>query len=242
MPSPPTVVHLKQSFLTTETRLLSQPLSPSRAWLNTNTAHDEGLPPKAVDDALFKLNQRLQQHTRRVYAPQATRHVAEQIDALYWNAALAASESRDGDDDDDILKIGSDLVDTKTITALPPSWSTVSSSQAEEFPLEAARYIDAVAELQALDARREGARARVVRLQRMKGLLAPFEDAAETVQENLVTRNGEVEAEMQRMRMLLARVGGRVGQLKEGQQGAGEEGEGGIDEEGRKVGLLLDRF
>ena len=58
----------------------------------------------------------------------------------------------------------------------------------------------------------------------MKGLLAPFEEAAETVQENLVTRNGEVEAEMQRMRMLLARVGGRVGQLKEGQQGGGEEG------------------
>lgn len=93
-----------------------------------------------------------------------------------------------------------------------------------------------------LDARREEARARVVRLQRMKGLLAPFEDAAETVQENLVTRNGEVEAEMQRMRMLLARVGGRVGQLKEGQQGEGrEEGDARVDEEG-KVGLLLERF
>lgn len=106
--APPTVVHLKQSFLTTQTRLLSQPLAPSRDWLTTNTTHDGGLPPKAVDDALFKLNQRLQQHTRRVYAPQATRHVAEQIDALYWNAALAASESRD-DDDDEALKIGSDL-------------------------------------------------------------------------------------------------------------------------------------
>lgn len=77
----------------------------------------------------------------------------------------------------------------------------------------------------------------------MKGLLAPFEDAAETVQENLVTRNGEVEAEMQRMRMLLARVGGRVGQLKGGQQGEGrEEGGGGLTEEGTKVELLLERF
>lgn len=112
--APPTVVHLKQSFLTTQTRLLSQPLAPSRDWLTTNTTHDEGLPPKAVDDALFKLNQRLQQHTRRVYAPQATRHVAEQIDALYWNAALAASESRD-DDDDEALRLGSDLG-----TAPPP--------------------------------------------------------------------------------------------------------------------------
>ncbi|KAK1831578.1 kinetochore Sim4 complex subunit Fta4 [Podospora conica] len=242
-PTPPTVVHLKQSFLTTQTRLLSQPLAPSRAWLTTNDAHDDALPPKAVDDALFKLNQRLQQHTRRVYAPQATRHVAEQIDALYWNAALAATESRD-DDDDAVLNTTSDFVDTKIITALPPSWTTVSAAQADEFPAEAKRYADAVAELQALDARREEARARVVRLQRMKGLLEPFEEAAETVQGNLVTRNGEVEAEMQRMRMLLARVGGRVGQLKEGQRGGGKEVEGmEVDvDEGGKVGLLLERF
>lgn len=33
------------------------------------------------------------------------------------------------------------------------------------------------------------------------------------VQENLVTRNGELEKELERMRMLLVRVGGRVGTL-----------------------------
>ncbi len=66
----------------------------------------------------------------------------------------------------------------------------------------------------------------------MAALLAPFEPShtnnddddtthsattsharTTTVQENLVTRNGEVERELERMRLLLARVAGRVAQL-----------------------------
>jgi hypothetical protein len=106
----PTVLSLKQSFLTAQTRLLSQPLTPTRAWHNTNTntntnnaneSNEEttpALPPKAVDDALFKLNHRLQQHARRAYAPQATRHVAEQIEQLYWNAAEEAQRGEEGEE------------------------------------------------------------------------------------------------------------------------------------------------
>ena len=118
-PAPPTVVTLKQDFLSAQTRLLSQPLGPSRAWRTANENHEEGLPEKAVDDALFKLNHRLQQHARRVYPPNATRHVAEQIDQLYWNAAVAAKEGRAGDSGDDdgnddgaaaeALNVGADL-------------------------------------------------------------------------------------------------------------------------------------
>ena len=120
-PAPPTVVSLKQTFLTTQTRQLSQPLAPTRAWHSTNpnntnntTAEDQPLPEKALADALFKLNHRLRQHVRRVYAPQATRHVAEQIDQLYWNAAEAAT-SHDHDDNNsdtdaaEALTLGADL-------------------------------------------------------------------------------------------------------------------------------------
>lgn len=117
-PTPPTVVSLKQSFLTAQTRLLSQPLTPTRAWHSNNnnndpSSEDSALPEKAVDDALFKLNHRLQQHSRRVYAPQATRHVAEQIDQLYWNAAEAATQrDRDSDEEGESvegLNLGADL-------------------------------------------------------------------------------------------------------------------------------------
>ena len=115
----------------------------------------------------------------------------------------------------------------------------------EALPLEATRYAETVAQLQALDGKREEVRAHVARLERMKALMAPFEDVAGSVQDSLVTRNGPVELELQKMRMLLARVGGRVGQLKE--QGSGKDGEEmdvDMDEgdEEKKVGLLLDSF
>ncbi len=148
------------------------------------------------------------------------------------------------------------LVDQSIITSLPPDWDTVSPQQAEAYPLEARRYADLVAQLQDLASQRSEAAARVARLQRMRDLLAPFGDI-ESVQENLVTRNSEVEAELQRMRMLLARVGGRVSQLKDqrAETGSGSASRNNnedddqddvmIDveaEEQRKVGQLLENF
>ena len=92
-PKPPqTVLAQKSNFLIQQTRLLSQPIAPSRAWRMANDEADDRLAEKAVDDALFRLNHLLQQHSRRVHAPQATRHVAEQIDRLYWDDAERSIE------------------------------------------------------------------------------------------------------------------------------------------------------
>lgn len=82
-PAPPTIPALKTSFLNAQTNLLAQPLAPSRAWLAANDASDARIPPRELDFNLASLNQALAQHCRRVYAPQAARHVAEQINALY---------------------------------------------------------------------------------------------------------------------------------------------------------------
>ncbi|KAK4122343.1 hypothetical protein N657DRAFT_664928 [Parathielavia appendiculata] len=292
-PDPPTVLSLKQSFLTAQTRLLSQPVTPTRAWHSNNNNNNENvLPEKAIDDALFKLNHRLQQHSRRVYAPQATRHVAEQIDRLYWNAAEAATSAGrghgEGDEEDDdetaeALNLGADLADPSVIATLPLQWNPSSSSSN---PLEAKRYAELAAKLHALAERKQHASARVARLRRMQALLEPFSPSTslpssssaaaaapattadddggglDGVQENLVTRNGAVEAELHRMRMLLARVGARVGKLKEQGSGRGIGGDGGesdgagrlvlerqggevedveMDEQ-RKLGLLLEMF
>jgi hypothetical protein len=162
------------------------------------------------------------------------------------------------------------------IATLPLEWDHPAEAAAQ--PAEARRYAELAAELHALAERKREAAARVARLRQIQALLAPFSPSSsrdrdggeeeeeeeagglKSVQENLVTRNGEIEAELSRMRVLLARVGGRVSQLKEqaGGRGAGDSdssagslfserggGAGVVDVEmdaQRKVGMLLERF
>lgn len=74
----------------------------------------------------------------------------------------------------------------------------------------------------------------------MQALLRPFEA---NVQENLVTRNGEIEKELERMRVLLVRVAGRVGQLPDKESDDADEVMEDLDElERRKVDSLLSGF
>lgn len=113
--------------------------------------------------------------------------------------------------------------DPATVASLPPAWE--SDREAGARPMEARRYEELVSRVQALAAREQEARARVRRLRRVREMLAPFGGGGGGVQENLVTRDGEVERELERMRMLLARVGGKVARLREG--GGGGEGEHG---------------
>lgn len=278
-PPAPTILTLKQNFITTQTRLLSQPLQPSRAWRRSNeaAANDEdsaAVSERAVDDALFRLNHTLQQHSRRVYVAQATRQIAEQVDKLYLSFGErhhAAVGDDDADDDDDAWRnVGADYADASVISSLPPAWE--SEREAAAYPLEAERYAELAGRLRGLAARRDEARARVERLRRMRALLAPFSSGSSTtddgagageedssfgpsggVQENLVTRDGEVEKELERMRMLLVRVGDKVARLKEREAGRDDDddsdlfGDGDamvVDdvevEERRKVEGLLD--
>jgi hypothetical protein len=101
MAAPPTILSHKATFLNAQTLQLSQQLAPSGAWrassAATAAASDSApLPERVIDDAIHRLNQTLQQHARRVYAPQATRHVAEQIEALFLDAGSAQTD-RDAD-------------------------------------------------------------------------------------------------------------------------------------------------
>lgn len=278
-PPAPTILTLKQNFITTQTRLLSQPLQPSRAWRRANeaAANDEdsaAVSERAVDDALFRLNHTLQQHSRRVYVAQATRQIAEQVDKLYlsFGERHHAAVGDDEDDDDAWRNVGADYADASVISSLPPAWE--SEREAAAYPLEAERYAELAGRLRGLAARRDEARARVERLRRMRALLAPFGGSSSSsstdgggtgagedssfgpsggVQENLVTRDGEVEKELERMRMLLVRVGDKVARLKEKEAGRDDDddsdlfGDGDamvVDdvevEERRKVEGLLD--
>lgn len=79
----------------------------------------------------------------------------------------------------------------------------------------------------------------------MDRLLRPFRGAAGSsvapLQQNLVTRNGDIEQELERMRMLLVRVAGRVAQLPDRPAAASAETVPDLDEAERdKVRQVLD--
>lgn len=235
---PPTILHLKQTFLTNQTRLLSQPLVPSHSWRSNNANPERPLPEKAVDEALFRLNQTLSQHSRRVHPPQAIRHIAEQLDALYWTTISSGS-------DDATLTVGHNLSSPEAIDDLPEKWPV--DAEVERSPSEAARYEELVSRLKGLSERRREMEGELARLKGMRELMEPFEGGTEGVQDNLLTRGGEVERELERMRILLARVGGRVGHLLERREEDGSDRGGGVVEEveveeRRKVEEMVRKF
>ncbi|KAJ4247182.1 hypothetical protein NW762_013321 [Fusarium torreyae] len=206
--SAPTIPALKQSFLTNQTTLLAQPLAPSRSWQATNDASDEAIPDRVVQDVLLNLNHTIQQHCRRVYAPQASRNIAEQINSVYTQDA----ERKVGGPADTEGGIGRelDLTEEEAIQALPVSWH--SEKEISDHPMEAKRYSDAVRQLSDLNEQRKQLREQVARLKRLQSVVEPLQttDNGVGIQENLLTRNGPVEKELERMRLLLVRVGGRV--------------------------------
>ncbi|KAI1455608.1 kinetochore Sim4 complex subunit Fta4 [Annulohypoxylon moriforme] len=300
--APPTILAHKSSFLTAQTLQLSQSLSPSAAWRASNAQVAEGgLPDRLVDEVLYRANHALLQHARRVYAPQASRHVAEQIEALYLEAAERAvrgngtgvgggGEEEDGDEAREkgdegarFLRVGADFASDDIIAALPSTWDLHSATQAAAHPAEANRYADLASTLTSLAAQRKEASSRLERLRRMRGLLAPLTsfpgstsipppsssfsastygapptstsasgagggidemDGIDKVQPNLVTREGELEKELERMRMLLVRVAARVAQLPDAEPDTSEDAvmEDLEAVERGKVKRLLDEF
>lgn len=116
--SAPTIPSLKQSFLINQTTLLAQPLTPSHSWQATNDASDEAIPDRVVQDVLHSLNHTIQQHCRRVYAPQASRNIAEQIDSVYTQDA----ERKLGGPADTEGGIGRELDLSEFLSFLSFSW------------------------------------------------------------------------------------------------------------------------
>ena len=100
-----TIIDLKLSFLRPQILALSAPLRVPPTYKPFNTT---GAPirARAIDDALYQLNERIKEHTKMVYSSQAQRHVAEQIDALYW---MAGERSLDGKVEEGRLVEGVDL-------------------------------------------------------------------------------------------------------------------------------------
>ena len=181
------------------------------------------------------MNTKLKEHNRSVYSAPSQRHVAEQIDALYWK--VVSENDMQADQDSVIVTKDTDLTQPeyvpivsvqyisralltpyRNIQSLPEDYSDLhihpdTSSNFSES--KATRYKDLYDRLASLAKQRDQQQQRLERYKQLQTLLEPFTNAQENVQPNLVTRDGELGKELERMRILLARVTGRVSEMKD---------------------------
>ncbi|CAG9951751.1 unnamed protein product [Clonostachys rosea f. rosea IK726] len=220
-PPPPTITQLKERFISRQIHLLSSPVDVSTTFRTANNRADKPLEPRLLEAAVAYVDNTVQEHCRRIFVPQATRAVSEQINDSYTKEAERKLQ-REQDDEDGVGK-ELDLSDPEVIESLPSTWS--SEKEANKQPAEAKRYSDGVQSLTDLNAQRKEVKLRVERLRRLKALIAPLrtQDGGAGVQENLATRNGALEKELERTRMLLLRVAGRVERLSDSGEGPGRE-------------------
>jgi hypothetical protein len=84
MDPPPTILGLKLAFINEQIQSLSKPLRVPASYRPLNP--ESGLREKSINTALARLNDSIRKHSKLVYSAQARRHIAEQIDTLYWQA------------------------------------------------------------------------------------------------------------------------------------------------------------
>jgi hypothetical protein len=122
------------------------------------------------------------------------------------------------------------------IEQLPEDWSAEVEAEGAE---QAARYKELQTKLAELNGKRKAARERLEQYRAAKKLLAPFEGEEAGLQDNLLTRNGEIEMELERMRMLMLRVERGLQGLDEGQHVGDDEMAIDVEEEGEKKILAV---
>lgn len=92
--------------------------------------------------------------------------------------------------------------------------------------------------LVALDNRRQEKQKQLAQYKQLEDLLEPFKNPQENIQPNLLTRDAELVRELDKMRMLVARVAGRVNSSRVIRTDDGSEMIPSTDSEERLAALL----
>ncbi|KAJ5727871.1 hypothetical protein N7493_005691 [Penicillium malachiteum] len=154
------------------------------------------LPLHSRSDAkTLTANAAAKQHNRIVYSSQAIHHVAHQIASLYWTAVSYEVQSQAG----------------------------FAKGVEKTTDLSKHIYRHLRERLASLDQQRQRRQRRLDQLRHLHRLLEPFGNPQTDIQPNLVTRDGDLAQELERMRMLVARVGGRISQQEPRERVQGEE-------------------
>ncbi|KAK9337056.1 hypothetical protein LIPSTDRAFT_229590 [Lipomyces starkeyi NRRL Y-11557] len=220
------VYDAKRAFVDSQARIFAVPLRPSVRWLrqHPNAAQSPALERvlrqrelsgsnivgSDANKLLLAVHTIQRRHVRQVYSSQALQHVALQIDGLHRNrkttaiaplvVVAAVSEQQA------VLRGEAELSEPESIEALPEFWPEAS---AEDSALTE-KYSVLRDQLFALSSALVSASRRRAHATELYSLVSLFRDPAQTVQPNLVARDGTIEDELTRMRVLLARLASRL--------------------------------
>lgn len=230
MPSETSLHAHKRAFLTTQIRCLGAPLILPSTEIT--------LPASTLDKILTDADKKIKAHNLRVFGVQSQSHVAEQIDTLYQDDVLSGGlPSRKAET---CVRRQVDFTDSKDgITNLPESWSdallevgdrtrkkrridrdhedeTASIDQEDENVGEEAELYDQLhARLSTQIEHRDQLRLKLVQIKKLLQLLEPFDDPKADIQPNLTTKdNTELETELSKMRILMAKLGSTLQRQK----------------------------
>ncbi|CAG8090373.1 unnamed protein product [Penicillium olsonii] len=230
MDSNRSIFELKSAFLRAQVRIFAESLDLPGDWRNyAPQTEEEHLSDKVIEDVLHKA---AKQHNRVVYSSQAIHHVAQQITSLYWSSV--SQEARSQATFARGIDKTTDLSRQMNITNLPVDLESLEASEEDH-----ASYRQLREQLTALDMRRQQRQRRLDQLQHVQRLLEPFEGPQKDIQPNLITKDGELVQELDKMRMLVARVGGRIAQQK-GSIGLPENTDYSLPGSDRRLAELMD--
>lgn len=151
------------------------------------------------------VDDKIKHHHRTVFSPQSQRHIAEQIETLYWNKATA--EEARAETDTVGIRRDADLTETTTIDGLPEDYAELHLHRGYSVPDEdASEYQELRGRLLEMSQKRDELKRRVAQYQQLQKALDPLQDPVANIQPNLVSRDGELSQELDRMRVLMARV------------------------------------
>lgn len=208
------ITAIKANFIRSQVRHLSAPLEPfpQHQPLSVDDSDNTRLSDKATRDIVQKVNDRIRQHNRRVYSAQSQRHVAEQIETLHWNQV--GSDEERAELDTVAIRRDAPLTQSDTVGSLPENYLDLHLHPDHRVDDgQVLQYQDSRQRLVGLTQQRDELRQKVQQYRNMVAMLEPLNDPQANIQPNLVTRDGQLSVELDRMRILLARVTSRVTEL-----------------------------
>ncbi|TGZ84898.1 hypothetical protein EX30DRAFT_325767 [Ascodesmis nigricans] len=223
------IYDIKSEFLFSQSRALSQFPDPPKDWLKDVEETEHGdLSDNVLNQALYKLSVIGKKHANLVYNAQTSRHIAEQLDALYRDTieGFEGAPARD----EEVLRRGVDLKDPDNIRDLPEEYPDYTDKASSE---DLQRYQELRAQLSRYPDLLDALKKKHAYYKHLEKLVVPFDDPKGNVQPNLVTSSGELGKELERMRLLAARLAAQVERVKQDEVKQSEEDEdlGMADEE-----------